>query len=445
MTTPGPVILLSRFYAPLSQAGAIRTDRLVRALHAANHPVVVITRGDCPAIESPCPLLTVCRISDKGALPSAIAPMSLPRLQPDYRVEPDTLALWHAGVLQAAFFFIQQTHPIAILATAPPFGLLAIAMTLREQCGIKTLLDFRDGWITGMYWPFSSRRQRRRAELWEKLCLTGADGLLAATDELARLWTIAYGQKIAPTLTFRHGYEPSPESAPDSASDSSILKLAYVGQVRGTEISSHRRRQLQNAGRSLRRFIFGASFCESLYLEWMSPHYLMQAIAAAKKRDEAAGQHIHLEFIGPRDEAINAWARQLELDNQIVQQGPLTVNQANRAAALADVLVVNLYGIAGCRYHWCVPSKLYTYLGLQKPILGLLPPGEAQDILLHSGLGPALHPTDIDAIADQLLLWYRQQHAGGIRLQPKSDYIQLFSLENQRRHFLAFWQKFLNR
>lgn len=54
-------------------------------------------------------------------------------------------------------------------------------------------------------------------------------------------------------------------------------------------------------------------------------------------------------------------------------------------------------------YHsFCVPSKIYEYINLCLPILGLLPSGDASDIINQNGYGLATTPKDIQVIFDFL-------------------------------------------
>ena len=78
-----------------------------------------------------------------------------------------------------------------------------------------------------------------------------------------------------------------------------------------------------------------------------------------------------------------------------------------------------------------------------KPILGLLPPGEAADILKEAKVDFICYPTDVKHIAALLVALYHQHQAGGIKLTPNQPYIDTLSQATHQKKYISFIKSIL--
>ena len=76
-----------------------------------------------------------------------------------------------------------------------------------------------------------------------------------------------------------------------------------------------------------------------------------------------------------------------------------------------------------------------TYLGSGKPILALLPPGEARDLVTHARTGFVLPPHNVDSIATKWLTLFHRHQRGSIPVDPNWQFIQQFDMTRQQKHF----------
>ena len=213
--------------------------------------------------------------------------------------------------------------------------------------------------------------------------------------------------------------------------------IAYTGQLRGIDIvaADTLSRAFRRTHQGLRRMLLGASFCEKLQLDWMSPHYLLSGLSQAAQKDSGFRHSVRLVFVGEEFTQIDTWAREMGIADLVEQLGPVPVQQAQRIAEDADMLVLTLYGIRDCAYHWCVPSKLYTYLGSGNAVLALLPPGEALDLVTRAGTAVPVAPDDPAAIARKLLDCFNLHRRQSAIVKPNWPFIDQFRLSVQRDNF----------
>ncbi len=448
MSQSAPTVLyLTRFYRPTAAAAGLRADRFINALLDRGLRVIVVTVGEHPELNDADESLIVCRTSQKGRLPDQIdLDQTTPWRQTVSLPGPGPDPVCSKAIYRAGQWLVNRYRVDLIFTTGLPFGLVAVGVQLARETKLPLVAEFRDAWYTGIPWPYPSRRDRDRAREWEQICLKKASKVITETQTQKEILDRAYPQYTDKTVTIRHSYDPSiepqnvtPPACPSKSGTKSQLafNLAYVGQVRGLDLVdvSLPKRGLRDAYHFLSKTIRGASFCENLRLDWMSPHYLMQAMAQLGSENPDWRQIIKLTFVGQKLPQIDHWAHKLNLSDQICQLGPLPPDRAQKIIEQSDLLVLNLYGIKTLDYHWCVPGKTYTYLGSGKPILALLPAGEARDLVLEAGTGFAVWPDDVAAIKDQLNQLIRQHQQGGIKTKPNIEFIRQFALGVQQKQF----------
>ena len=435
------VLYLTKYYLSTRVAAGIRADRFVSALVQKGYRVVVVTKGEKAYIENRSPLLQICCINAEDRLPAEISQESLPKWPSWKRLPgPDAEYGFSRAVYRAAQWLIRRFPVDALFATAGPYGLMAIAHTLAGQYHLPMVLEFRDAWFTGMEWPYRSYLEKRQARLWEKRCIMDAQAVITETETQRQILVETYGESLGQKIeTIRHSYEAVAEKGggippkPDRP-----FMIAYTGQLRGIDRMSAPvlARVLLRASRLIRRGLFGACFCEKLRLDWMSPHYLLQALAGAAQDDPEFGRSFQMHFVGNRFPAVDHWAKKMGIAEQVIQHGPLPHSQVKEYLTEVDLLVLSLYGIKNRDYHWCVPGKTYTYLGSGKAILALLPPGEARDLVLQAGTGFPARPDDIPGIQKTVLDLFRKIKFEGFQPRPNWDFIRQFHLPVQQNRFV---------
>ena len=442
------VLYIAHADRPSGKAGGIRAERFVNALTKHGLGVVTTVCDTHSRIERIGPQVLIGRFSSEKNIPNEIRQSNSPRW-PFWLPLPGPDSDWQycRGVYPVCNGLIRQQPVDLIYVMTPPFCLATIAHRLARQHNLPLIVEFDDAWYTGMYWPYRHALARRLARYWEKRCLVDAQAIVTVTETHKKILAQHFGPAIAQKITtIPHSFDPGLScltAGPDDAhslgepSGQRWFRIAYVGQVRGNDLIDVPR--AKRLGRLLhsrvRRVLFGARFCEKLQLEWMSPYYLLSALARVARENPAFAEGFRLDFIGEKYAETDGWAQQMNLSGNVRQHGLLSPRQAQQFVDRADVLVLNLYGITGLDYHWCVPTKAYTYLGAGKAILGLLPAGEARDILQQAGAGFFAPPNDIGAIARQLSELFHAHTHEGIKLTLDWDYINQFGLDRQEKRF----------
>jgi glycosyltransferase involved in cell wall biosynthesis len=95
-----------------------------------------------------------------------------------------------------------------------------------------------------------------------------------------------------------------------------------------------------------------------------------------------------------------------------------------RMVQRSDVPVMLMGGSSYFASH--LPSKLFEYLYVGKPIFAIAPEGEVTDILRRSGLGVIVQPHSVDSVVMALQNMVADHAAGGFRRVPNEAYIRTF-------------------
>lgn len=280
---------------------------------------------------------------------------------------PDEQVLWGPPAIAAALA-VDATDPVdAIYSSGPPFTCHLVAAAVAGVTGAPWVADFRDPWIGNAYArPLPMPHRLARAHL-ERQVIARATASVFASAGVRDEYAARYPALAHRFSTIHNGYDladldasaATPADAPSGSADVGPFRLIFTGSMQyvpeftlfadGMDLLLGRRPELRDRLRV--RFV-----------GWFSGE--VEAVAARR---------------------LPALAATVER---------LPYQPKERTLALlrdADAALVLLASGAG-REH--VPSaKLFDYLGADRPVLAVAPPGEVRRILDELGWGVGVDPT----------------------------------------------------
>ena len=286
---------------------------------------------------------------------------------------PDEQLLWapSAAVVGCR---ADRRHPVELLySSAPPFSTHLAAGLLKGQLGVPWVADFRDPWIGNSFArPLSAPHRRMQAAL-ERWIVSRADRSIFASGRLRDRYATRY-----PTLADRFAVIPNGYDLAELAA----ARAAAAGLARADDGAFH----LVYAGS-----LYGADEL-ALFLDGVE-------LLAVRRADLA--ERLRVEFIGWFDADNRALAarRLPRLDPVVQHLGFVPREEALARVAAADAGLLLMADAPG--RDQVVGSKLYEYIGLDKPVLAVVPPGEARRTLEGLEWGTVADPTP-DGVADGL-------------------------------------------
>jgi hypothetical protein len=277
---------------------------------------------------------------------------------------PDEQLLWAPAAI-AAGIGADEADPVdAIYSSGPPWTSHLVAAALQGITGLPWVADFRDPWIGNAYAaPLPSPHRAVRAAL-ERMIVERAAASVFASDGVRGEYAERYPDLAARFTTIHNGYDLADIAASagqpvrDDAHDGSF-RLLFTGSMQylpeftlfadGMGLLLARRPELRDR---LRVQLVG----------WLSP----EVEKAAARRLPALAPTVERLGFQPKSRTLGLL----------------------RGADAALVLLAPGPG----REH-VASAKLFDYLGLDRRILAVAPPGEVRRILAELDWGVGVDPT----------------------------------------------------
>lgn len=391
------VLFIAFFFPPIGGVSVPRTLGHVRHLPAHGWETVVLTPrrstyhlqdpgllDDVPrlagvvrtAIIEPAAIKRALgRLLGRGVSPSSAggvsgAAPSAGRLERLRRLAffPDDQVGWLPFAVPAAIREHRRRPYDAILSSSSPVTSHLIAGIVHRALGLPWVAEFRDPWVGNALahrLPWLHRALARRIERW---IVSSADRCVFVTPTLTERYRQRYPALAHRFATVTNAYDlPVAASEPATSGGASDGRtLAYAGTL-------DRPREL-------------ATFLDGL---------------RAYLRDGDAPP-VRVEFVGHASDAclalIAGAARELGSE-AVAHAGFVPRSEARRRLAASDGALVLLGDGPGMDLF--VGGKLYEYIGDDRPVLAMLPAGDARDLLAGLGWGTLAEPTAA-SVADAL-------------------------------------------
>jgi hypothetical protein len=133
-----------------------------------------------------------------------------------------------------------------------------------------------------------------------------------------------------------------------------------------------------------------------------------------------------LNLFGTIDEAESRRIAERGLSGHIRYRGFVSMSQSIRIVRESPSLLLLLPHEERCRT-W-IPSKLYPYLFSDRPILALVPAGDAADIITRAGAGVVVQSTDPDEVARRIGEFVGTIRTGAPVARRDEEYISRYSV-----------------
>ena len=302
-----------------------------------------------------------------------------------------------------AFFRAAATlmrHRVDVIYSSSPPHSSHVAAYLLAKCFRKPyVVDFRDPWHVETHRPAGVLASLQTS--WKKRIVRGAARVVVVTpgeplDLLSELPDLSARQVAVITNGYdREDYRASAAAMPDP-SRFAITHLGTIYADTGMQV--------------------------------------FEAIERLLKERPELARVLTVNLAGDIDASRRPAIAKLESRGVVKVHGFLPQHDAVELARRSDVLLLLQRG-GTARSH--VPAKFYEYLCLEKPVLAVMGTGTLTELLDRTGLGIAVSPRDIPAIAAALEALLEDIREGRQRFRPNRSFIDTFERKALTRHFAA--------
>lgn len=268
---------------------------------------------------------------------------------------PDSMVSFIPSAVWKAMPVMMSRRPDVILSSAPPYSCHLAALLLKTLFSVPWIADFRDPWAGNPFRdeiPYRSLHALNR--LWEERVVKAADLVVTNTRALEEQFRQRY-TRLDHFVTVTNGFDPElpGKIVPSSKPFGGPLSLVHTGEVYGLR----------------------------------SPRSMIAALGEMKRKEEGLLEKLRIEFYGNVEERaeLEERAEALGVHGTVLYGGQIRHDEALARCAEADLLL--LLGVKGKRPEVQVPSKVFEYLAMKKPIVSLSKRGGAiHGILEDSGV-----------------------------------------------------------
>lgn len=313
------------------------------------------------------------------------------KLLTEYVLIPDTKIGW----VPTAFVrscFICMTRKIDVICTSSkPHSSHLVGLLLKKLTGKKWIIDFRDPWTEGVYLEAGTPRTRIQ-ERMHGYILRVADAVIANTKGNRGLLLAKYpsidGEKVS---VINNGFDREDSENCDcnySVDPTKPLKIGYVGEIY-------------------------PGMADTLLL----------ALKEMKEEDPEITEKLRIQVVGLVAQDQMLLMERYNLLEVIQHVGFVSYQDSIGYLFESDVLLLLL----SYEFHrGCVPSKLYNYIMVKKPILAIAPRGDASEIIEQTNTGICVDPMDIQGIRNAINDFSIRHRDGGLRIEPNFDRIDQY-------------------
>ena len=356
------ILLISWYFPPINDIGAIRIARLAEFLRAQGHHVHILT-GDRESpdksLSTSFPEAQVTRapwfdvnrlVQPKSATPVDVLPQTskdnsgnksrkrasqfrqktkavFSNLYVNLTWIPDHQVGWISYATRAGKTILGAEKFDFIYASGPPFSAFVVARSLSQYAHLPWVAEYRDGWSSYIYNPKPAWRNLIDRAI-ERYVTSSASAIVGVSQPWAEYYDHKFGK---PTIAIYNGIDRQDArlSAVRPAAEGP-LQIAYVGAMYG----------------GLR-----------------DPSPLYNAITQLK----LSPSQLQISFYGPEASEIYPLADKFGLSEFVSLNGRVSHSESLRIQREADILL--LLQSPGDPKN--VPAKFFEYLAARRPILGL--------------------------------------------------------------------------
>ncbi len=354
------VIIVSYHHLPSLTPGSLRVAALSRELMARGWDVTVVTAtpGSVIGHEGVDVVTVPVMGQEPGAAASGAAGRAVARVSRILSF-PDRFAGWMLP-LQRAVGRLLREHPNAVvLSTSPPHSTQFALAVLRKRRRFRWVAEFRDPWTAPRRHP-GRRHSVPLMRRMEAMVLKSCDAAIANTP----------GNRVALQRAFP-GIAPYKLHVITNGYDEALLSRDGSVDARGTDLT---------------------------YVGEIYPGMVDVYIAALERIRSRNPENVPtLTVVGNVDPGEKAKLEAAGLADVVRYRGFLPYEESLDAMLQAKALLVLLPRDEV--WASCVPSKVYPYLAVRRPVLAVVPEGDTAEIVRGCGAGVAVTSRDADAAA----------------------------------------------
>lgn len=286
-----------------------------------------------------------------------------------YYYFPDLAKSWIRPAVQAGRLACARRNPIVIWATISPISAGVVAQKIWQYTDVPYVLDFRDPWELYFYKRETQRPKRviRWAQRTMYNLFERAQAVIFLFPRVAECYWHAYKGSLDPAKIH-------------------IIPNGYEGSIKNFYVSTGNR-------------------CTILYTGTVATYRydtFLQALQYLKMTHPALAKQLRVLFVGDGMGPIARDANALGISEMVETRPPVSYEEVNRLSENAHALLILGRHHERKGHELVAGAKLFGYFKNRKPIIGVLPRDETEEILARVGVETIADANSVSEIVSVL-------------------------------------------
>jgi glycosyltransferase involved in cell wall biosynthesis len=316
---------------------------------------------------------------------------------------PDNKLGWMPFAVRAGLREATLQSFSAIFSSAPPYTGHLVCRKIARRLGLPLIIDFRDDWVGNPRHTYPTPLHRQLHVRLEQQVLQRASAVTTINRPILDELQTRHEHLNIPGHVIPHGYEDQRASAATRTNHKNQLCIVYTG----------------------------------VFYDAQTPEYFLRGLREFLIQHPDMRNRVSAIFAGLVPEYFARLVRSLELEQVVQYVGYLEHSSVVPLQQKADILWMTIGSRPGASQ--ISTGKLFEYMGTRKPILALVPPGAASDMLHRYGAAYIVSPEDVNQ-ATQALSRIRNDWRDQCFPKPDEAFVSTFS----RKHLTQKLSDVLN-
>lgn len=325
---------------------------------------------------------------------------------------------WQNNFFIEAEKALEKYSPKAIIVTAPPFGIVELAVKLSAKTGIPLIIDMRDSLSMWISQPYGSYFHYKLTLIKENRWFRHAKKVITVTQQVVNDWKRVH--KNIPDSKYAvipNGYD---EQINFNDIEIKPIKdkfiIGYIGSFYYNPESRDLMFKPWYKKRLHRKLQYTPRKEDWLY---RSPYFLFKTLNLLFKSSPKLKSKIIIKFVGSKPDWLEKMISEFNLQENVKHLGFLPFEETEKFQQDCDTLLITSVKVIDGE-DYCIAGKSFDYISSQKPILGFVTEGSQKDFIEKSGTGIICNPDDIKASVNTL----KNIFVNGVTLIPNKEFIE---------------------